>query len=163
VTVESVIGAGSKFSVYLPVVEEEVREAATAVPRPVADLHGSETILLVEDDDTFRHVMKRFLKRYGYKVFDAACPADALEINAGSPTPVRLLVTDVLMPGMNGAELARKLSESNSEIRIIFMSGYSEDVLDNRAGVSGGENFLRKPFESEELIQMVRKVLDAPA
>ncbi len=163
VTVESVLGTGSKFSVYLPVVEEEVREAAAAVPRPVADLHGSETILLVEDDDTFRHVMKRFLKRYGYKVFDAACPADALEINAGSPTPVRLLVTDVLMPGMNGAELARKLSESNSEIRIIFMSGYSEDVLDNRAGVSGGENFLRKPFESEELIQMVRKVLDAPA
>ncbi len=163
VTVESVMGAGSKFSVYLPVVEEEVCEVAATDTRPVADLHGTETILLVEDDDTFRHVMKRFLKRYGYKVLDAACPADALEVYAAAPTPVRLLVTDVLMPGMNGAELATLLSESNSEIRILFMSGYSEDVLDNRAGVSGGENFLRKPFESEELIRMVRNVLDGPA
>ncbi|MBW2713212.1 MAG: response regulator, partial [Deltaproteobacteria bacterium] len=118
---------------------------------------------LVEDDDTLRRVMKRFLKRYGYKVLDAGCPADALELNANAQEAAHLLVTDVLMPGMNGAELSEKLLEINPEIRILFMSGYSEDVLDNRAGVSGGGNFLRKPFESEELIYMVRKVLDASA
>ncbi len=161
VAVESVEGGGSTFTAYLPAVTEEVREVYDQAPRPVVDLHGSETILLVEDDDTLRRVMKRFLKRYGYKVLDAGCPADALEIYANAQEAVHLLATDVLMPGMNGAELAEKLLEANPAIRILFMSGYSEDVLDNRAGVSGGGNFLRKPFESEELIHMVRKVLDA--
>ncbi len=117
-------------------------------------------MLLVEDDETFRTVLCHFLQRNGYTVHTAANAEEALRIGGSLAGGLQLLVTDVLMPGMTGVELAERLESQHDDLRVLFMSGYSEEVLGDRAGVVAEEtNFLRKPFLSEELFTKIREVL----
>ncbi len=160
ITVESSVGGGANFRVYLPRVTGSVALEVEAQRDPVEALSGSETVLLVEDDETFRTVLCHFLQRNGYTVHEAANAEEALGIGESLAGGLHLLVTDVLMPGMTGVELAERLEALNGGLRVLFMSGYSEEVLGDRAGVVAEKsNFLRKPFLSEELFIKIREVL----
>jgi signal transduction histidine kinase/ActR/RegA family two-component response regulator len=161
VRVESAVGAGSRFAVYLPRVEEvaEVKEPEARV----AGTGGSETVLLTEDEDAVRLLAKRVLTRSGYRVLAARGGAEALELAEQHEGEIHLLLTDVVMPGMSGRELAQRLLPLRPGIRLLFTSGYTEDAI-VRHGVSGQETaFLPKPFAPASLAQKVREVLDSPA
>jgi two-component system, cell cycle sensor histidine kinase and response regulator CckA len=152
-------GKGTTFKIYLPegVGEPEEQEAAS----PSTDIDGSETVLLVEDNDRVRALARRALSEHGYETIEAASPREALERMTAYEGPIHLLVTDVVMPGMGGVDLAQALRESRPELRVLYMSGYTEGRLE-REGVLGQEAaFLAKPFGPDDLIQSVRAILDS--
>jgi two-component system cell cycle sensor histidine kinase/response regulator CckA len=159
VTLESAVGRGTAVTVYLPLAAEAEPEAETAVRNP-APRGGRETVLLVEDERDVRELAIEILEGYGYRVLPAGGPAEALALAERHPGPIHLLLTDVVMPGLSGPELARSLATSRPDLRVLYMSGYSEhptvqrDVLDPEAAL------LPKPFSSEELAGRVREILD---
>ena len=120
-------------------------------------------MLLVEDEKSIRVTPRLFLQNLGYKVLTAECPRQALELVAQYDGPIHLLVTDVVMPGMNGRELAEKLAALYPDMKRIFMSGYTSNVIVHRGILDGGVDFLLKPFTREMLTRLVRSVLDRPA
>ena len=164
VEVESVVGQGSTFHVMLPAL-------ATTTPtadRPTAPLAevrgGSDRILLVEDDFAVRAVARRVLTQLGYEVGEAASAHEALVTFREARQPFRLLLTDLIMPGgVTGQELATMLVSEQPGLRVIYMSGYSEEIASRRLTVVPGENFLAKPFEIEALGTIVRRALDGAA
>jgi CheY-like chemotaxis protein len=161
VVVESVVGSGSTFAIYLPRVDtvDEMRTTGEmeAIPR------GSATVLLVEDEDAVRRLGSRVLLRSGYTVLTASCGDEALEVAAEHVGTIDLLMTDVVMPGMSGRELAERLVPLRPGMRLLYASGYTEDAI-IRHGVSSQQTaFLEKPFTPHGLLRKVREVLDAPA
>ena len=161
VHVESQVGEGSTFSVYLPRVTDldELRTTAEMEALPP----GSATVLLVEDEDAVRRLASRVLTRSGYRVLEAASGEDAAAIAARHEGPIDLLMTDVVMPGMSGRELAEQLLPRRPGMRLLYASGYTEDAI-VRHGVSSLETaFLEKPFTPNGLLRKVREVLDAVA
>ena len=159
IAVESEPGHGSTFRIYLPAVPaQDVAPAATPVS-PV--LRGSETVLLVEDEEQVRAVAQRILERQGYRVVAARDGAEALRACASLETPIQLVLSDVVMPGMSGAELVQRLAAVLPGAKVLFVSGYADDSL-IRSGVLEREvAFLAKPFAPETLARKVREVLDA--
>jgi PAS domain S-box-containing protein len=158
VWVYSELGLGTTFKVYLPRTEETQSVAAPSFPAPSG--RGSETILLVEDEDQIRAVTRAVLQRNGYHVLETRNGGEALltcERHAGK---IDLLVTDVVMPQMNGAELARRLFLLRPEMRVLFMSGYTDGALVDQ--LAAGAAFLQKPLTPAMLTRKVREVLDAP-
>jgi PAS domain S-box-containing protein len=158
--VESQIGAGSTFTVYLP---------ATDQPRPDEECPhkavvsaGTETILVVEDQDEVRRLVCKVLHRSGYRVLVASAPDEALRVLASSSTPVSLLLTDVIMPKMSGRELARICHAQCPELRVLYMSGYTNDAVGQDGLLERGLAFIQKPFAGPVLLQRVRAVLDTP-
>lgn len=152
---------GSAISNPMPRVEEvaEVKEPEASVART----GGSETVLLAEDEDAVRLLAKRVLTRSGYRVLAARGGSEALELAEQHEGDIHLLLTDVVMPGMSGRELAQRLLPQRPGIRLLYTSGYTEDAI-VRHGVSGQETaFLPKPFAPASLTQKVRGVLDSPA
>jgi DNA-binding NtrC family response regulator len=122
---------------------------------------GSETVLLVEDDAMVRRLAEVTLERAGYRVFTAPSGGDALRLAAGRDGAIDLVVTDVVMPGMPGPQLAQRLEASQPGLRVLYMSGYADDTM-ARHGVSEERvSFLAKPFTPDELARRVREVLDA--
>jgi CheY-like chemotaxis protein len=129
-------------------------------PETVTRTSGTETVLLVEDDDQVRSLAGGILRRCGYRVLDAQNGGEALLIADEHPAPIDLLVTDVIMPRMNGRQLATRLTSRRPELQVLYMSGYTDDVV-LRDGVRNREvAFLRKPFSPESLARRVREVLD---
>jgi len=163
VTIDSRPGEGTTFSVYLPL-DPKPPERDDATATPVADLTGSETVLVVEDDDVVRDVVVRHLVQHGYEVHAAADAEAALAEGPDALRAVDLLLTDVVMPGMDGRSLAERVLEANPGVRVLFMSGYTDDRLQTHR-VHGDEvRLLTKPFTQEELVREVRDVLEtAPA
>ena len=159
VAVASEPGRGSSFSIYLPQVTEGGGAARTAgASREIPA--GSETILLVEDQNELRTLARHMLEMRGYIVLEASHGADALRLVETHPGPIHLLVSDVVMPGMGGRQLAEKILALRPEIKVLFVSGYTDDAV-MRHGIHSSEtNFLQKPFTGEALSQKVRKVLD---
>jgi PAS domain S-box-containing protein len=152
-------GQGSSFKLYFPFVD------ATAPPRapgPAAagELSGTETILVVEDEELVRHLVVRILGRLGYRVLTAAAGDEALAIMATMTEPVHLLLTDVVMPGMTGHELAQRLLEDRPELKVLYVSGYTENTIVRHGVLDPGVHFLEKPFIHEALARKVREVLD---
>jgi CheY-like chemotaxis protein len=152
-------GQGTTFKIYLPRVEEE----ATAVEPGGATVEaprGTETVLLVEDQDMVRDMVREALEMSGYAVLAASGGADALALAAGHSGPIHLLVTDVVMPGMSGRELAEQLSTVRPTLRVLFMSGYTDDAISRHGILEEGVTFLQKPFTPDALSRKVRELLD---
>jgi PAS domain S-box-containing protein len=155
----SELGHGTTFKIYLPRVAEtaEAPEATTGSPTPV---RGSETVLVVEDQEEVRKLTKRVLAARGYTVLAARNGVEALEIIAQHPTQIHLMVTDVVMPGMSGRELAQLASAKRSDLKVLYVSGYTgEAVLQHRL-LEPGVAFLQKPFTPDVLARKARELLD---
>lgn len=121
-----------------------------------------ETILLVDDEETVRKFSSRVLEKHGFDVLMASSGHEALEAAHARDHAIDLLMTDVMMPGMNGCQLAEILLARVPSLRVLFMSGYAEDVLATNVGLVPGAAFLGKPFKPKTLVTKVREVLDAP-
>jgi len=159
ISVYTEVGHGSSFKVYLP------RIAAPLPPAPVASrpaaTRGSETVLVVEDDHAVLALARRALEAEGYTVLAASDPADGLRLVERHGGPIHLLLTDVVMPGMSGRELAAQLAARRTGLRVLYMSGYPGDAVVHGGALAPGSAFLQKPFGPEGLARKVRDVLDA--
>jgi PAS domain S-box-containing protein len=157
--VDSEKGKGASFMVYLPRVEQAVAvpEASTAAP-PRA--RGSETILLVEDAEPLLKLAHMFLKESGYRVLTAANGTEALEAAQQHVGPIHLLLTDVVMPGMNGRVLAERLTPRQPGMKVLYMSGYTDSFIAGHGVLESGTHLLHKPFTADTLTQKVRELLD---
>ena len=158
VLLKSAPGAGTTFEVYLPVVST----AEGAVGRRVAKdapQRGAETVLLVEDEPAVRAIARRVLERQGYRVLEAANGADALSVSAGHGSRIHLVISDAVMPGMSGAEVTRRLQEERPGIKVLLMSGYTEDEVIRRGIVSSSVPFVQKPFVLADFAQAVRDAI----
>jgi signal transduction histidine kinase/ActR/RegA family two-component response regulator len=154
---ESQPGKGSKFRVYLPLLETpaEVAKAGAAMAGG-----GDETILLVEDDADLRDLSRRVLTMNGYRVLPASHGRDALRVAGEHAGEISLMVTDVIMPGMSGRELADRLQATRPAMKVLFVSGYTDNIIEERGMLSPGTAFLQKPFSPRHLAAKVREVLD---
>jgi PAS domain S-box-containing protein len=155
-------GRGTTFKVYFPRVDAPAD--APAVPVAAEPLRkGTETVLLVEDEDAVRRLARTALQRQGYAVLDARSPGEALELARERPGPIQIMVTDVVMPGMSGRQLAEKLAVLHPETRVLYISGYTENAIVHQGVLDAGVAFLNKPFSPDALLRKVREVLDAAA
>ena len=155
---ESSLGAGSTFTVYLPRLEVIVEPPKAKIPI-TASFRGEETVLLVEDEDVLRGLLAKFLRLYGYTVLEASHGGEALLACERHQGPIHLMVTDVVMPRMSGRELADRLIPLRPEMKIIYMSGYTEDTLVQHGVTDQSVAFLQKPFKPIELARRVYAVL----
>ena len=161
IAVYSEPGRGSTFKIYLPCVEGAAA-AAESVPVAAPPALGSETVLLVEDESDLRELAGEVLAARGYAVLQAGAPAEALQLAERHAGPIHLLVTDVVMPGMSGRELADRLLRAYPALRVLFMSGYTDTAIVHHAVLDPGTPFLHKPFTPDALARKVRDVLDQP-
>jgi PAS domain S-box-containing protein len=152
-------GSGTSFKLYFPRVDSAVDSPAP--PQSPVSLRGSETILLVEDQGQVRVVAEEILKRHGYRVIVAQSAGDALLLCEQQVGAIDLLLTDVVMPQMNGTELARRIATTRSETKVLFMSGYTDDSVVRNGVIESGIAFLQKPFTPESLARKVREALNA--
>lgn len=157
--VYSEAGKGSVFKIYFPRDNMVPSEAPAPAAEPGA-LRGNETVLVVEDDQAVREVVAVLLTSHGYQTLTAPNGAEALALAEHYEGPIHLLLTDVVMPGMNGKELYQRLAGSRTELKALFMSGYTSDMAFFHGVHEGGIEFLRKPFMALELTHRVREVLD---
>jgi PAS domain S-box-containing protein len=154
-------GAGTAFKIFLPKADEA--QASPPEPAAPATLHGTETILLVEDQDEVRQVAREILRRYGYHVLEARNAGEALLSCERHARAIHLLLTDVVMPQMSGRELAEWLGPLRPDMRVLFMSGYTEDAILHHGILDSGFAYLQKPLVPDSLARRVREVLDAPS
>jgi two-component system cell cycle sensor histidine kinase/response regulator CckA len=155
-------GVGTTFKIYLPrvdIVPESRPQAAPPSPR----IRRSETILLVEDEDAVRSLVRGLLEREGYQVLEASRPSEALALNEQHEGPIHLILSDVVMPQMNGPQLAEKLVSMRPDTRVVYMSGYTDNAIVHYDILDQGTPFLQKPFSHETLAHKVREALDGPA
>ncbi|HLW81471.1 MAG TPA: PAS domain S-box protein [Candidatus Acidoferrales bacterium] len=160
IAVDSEKGKGASFKVYLPRIEQPVaakRESLQASPT----LRGSETVLLVEDAQPLRALAQLFLKENGYHVLTAADGAEAGQVAAQHPGPIHLLLTDVVMPGINGRVLAERLAPRHPDMKVLYMSGYTDAFIAGHGVLEAGTHLLHKPFTEEALMHKVRELLGA--
>jgi CheY-like chemotaxis protein len=164
IRVDSAAGDGSTFRIAFPAVPDESRLATRQPVAPEA-LRGSETILIVEDEAAVRQLGAAILLNQGYTVLEAASPGDALLVCQQRQQPIHLLLTDIVMPLMNGFELAKRLATIHPEMRTLFMSAYAATVLSRyrpESGPAEPPEVLQKPFSRQSLVRRVREVLNAP-
>jgi DNA-binding NtrC family response regulator len=128
-------------------------------PRP-ASLRGTETILLVEDEESVRGFIRTLLERSGYAVLDASNGHEAIDIVSARGSAIHLLVTDVVMPRMSGRELAENVRSISPGIRLLYVSGYTDDAVFRHGMTEGEINFIQKPFRSMDFLRKVREILD---
>jgi PAS domain S-box-containing protein len=159
INVYSEPGQGTTFKIYLPRTEVQVFEEQT-LQREQKDLKGAETILLVEDEESILALAKAILERHGYKVLPARSPIEAMHAAQAHPDRIHLLITDVVMPGMNGKDLNEKLGALKPGLKCIFMSGYTANVIAHHGILDEGIHFIQKPFSVKAIAEKVREVLD---
>ncbi|HEY4710599.1 MAG TPA: PAS domain S-box protein [Candidatus Acidoferrales bacterium] len=158
VWVYSEVGIGSTFKIYLPCVSPGVEIAAPS-DEPESIEGGLQTILIVEDEAALLEVTHRSLEAVGYAILAAQSPADAMRISETHQGPIHLMVTDVIMPGMSGAQLAARLSVARPEMKVLYVSGYTDDTIVRHGVLEHGLAFLQKPFSPKTLARKVREVL----
>ncbi len=158
IRVDSAVGRGTTFEICLPRIDEI---AKTAFVSPATIEGGRETVLVVDDEAQVRVVLRRILEHYGYSVLEAPDGRTAMSIAAQHRGEIDLLITDVVVPGMNGRELHDRLSAARERLPVLFLSGYNDDVVLRHEGFfSPGVAFQSKPFTPEALARRVREVLD---
>jgi len=155
---QSEIGHGSTFHIYLPRVEESPEERSPAKSQE-NEKGGSETVLLVEDEDSVRELVRETLVTRGYKVLEAENGEIGMRVAEASSDHIDLLITDVVMPGMGGRELAKKLLLLRPDLGVLYLSGYTEDAVVHHGALGPGQAFLQKPFTLQSLARKVREVL----
>jgi PAS domain S-box-containing protein len=160
--VYSEVGCGSTFKIYLPQVAEEV-EAPVVSSETGGSFAGTETILFVEDEQSVRELVRDYLRGEGYSVLDAGDGLEALQVAAAHPGPIHILITDVVMPRLSGRDLASKLSGERRGLKVLFISGYTDDTIVRHGVLEGGVAFLQKPFNLRALAEKIREVLKAEA
>jgi len=163
ITVTSTEAVGTTFTVYLPHISESEGEADATASRPAVASSGHETILFVEDDPAVRTLVVRVLESHGYHVLAAADAKDALAAAAAYSGDVHLLVTDVVMPGWNGRELADRLGQARPGIRVLYLSGYADDALLRRGVTARHTWLLQKPFDTAALLGKIQEALGTPS
>jgi PAS domain S-box-containing protein len=159
VDLHSEVGVGTTVTILLPGVASAV--TVPQASRPVRPHHGGETLLVVEDEALVLDVATRILSQHGYSVLAARSGAEALKLLESNRGPIQLLLTDVVMPGLTGKDVAEQVSKVRPEIRVLYMSGYPESVIASQGVVEQGIRLLSKPFKAPDLLEHVRAVLDA--
>jgi len=162
VAVESAVGTGTTIRIYLPTVEEAIEENGRASAENKRST-GTETILLVEDNDQLRRLIAELLQNEGYTVLEAENGSRALSISEREPEPIQLLLTDIVMPGMSGCVLAERLLASGNCKAVLYMSGYTGGATAHPEAIPMDAAILMKPFSPEQLLDRVRGILDAGA
>ncbi|MGB8800442.1 MAG: CHASE4 domain-containing protein [Candidatus Acidiferrales bacterium] len=159
VWVYSELGHGTTFKVYLPMVQAPAEKTA---PEKVVQGHepGTETILFVEDEQSVRELVSEYLSARGYQVLDASDGQQALEMAAAHTGKIQLLITDVVMPRLSGRELAARLTAARPDLKILYISGYTDDSVFRHGVLQGGMDFLQKPFNLKALAAKIREVLE---
>ena len=157
VMVHSEEGRGSTFHIYLPQVDEVAENHATPAPR--AARGGTETVLLVEDEDSVRQLVRETLTGKGYRVVEGENGAAGLAAAAKHTGTIDLVITDVVMPGMSGREMVKQLAETRPEAKVLYLSGYTEDAISREGTIEPGTAFLQKPFTLQHLSRKVRELL----
>ena len=158
ISVYSEPGRGSTFKIYLPRVEEALEEEKKALKKEIS--RGGETVLVAEDNNDVRRLAVQILKRQGYRLLEAANGGEAFLICEKYGGEIHLILTDVVMPGMSGRELAERLLLLHPEMKVLYMSGYPDDAVMRHGILEEGTNFIAKPFSLDALVSKVREVLD---
>lgn len=161
VEVYTELGQGSTFKVYLPQVKQPVK-SQTSQPGRSAAPKGCETLLLAEDEETVRVLARRILQSCGYKVLEAANGQEAIRLAESHEGAIDLLVSDVVMPHLSGRKLAEQMVKLRPGVKVLFVSGYTDDAVIRHGVLEADFAFLQKPFTSASLLQKVRDVLDRP-
>jgi CheY-like chemotaxis protein len=159
ITVESVVGLGSVFRIYLPVAAGAEVPASAPAKTLSNTLNGSETVLVVEDEAALRTLTARILQRYGYTVLLAANGEEAQRVCSDHPGPIHVGLMDVILPGSNGRAVADWIKQQRPDTRIIYMSGYTYDAITRQDMLEPGTSFVHKPFKPEALIRKIREAL----
>ena len=159
IKVESEQGVGTSFRVYFPLATDGKTESLF-MPADTAPV-GLETVLLVEDEPGVRALAEVVLRKLGYTVLVAENGVEALRVWEESRGAIDVVLTDVIMPRMNGSELTKRLRELNPRLRILFMSGYTDDILTDQGVLAGETQLIQKPFTADALARKLRSVLDA--
>jgi len=160
VWVYSELGKGTTFKVYLPRVKDAVQDLPVPETLPAATHKAHETILLVEDESAVRELAQMVLSQRGYKVIEAHTPEEAERLAGNNGAEIHLLLTDIVMPGSSGRELAKRLTGRYPNLRVLYMSGYTYNVIAQDGTLEEGISFLQKPFTPQVLSEKVREVLD---
>jgi PAS domain S-box-containing protein len=161
ILVHTELGRGTYFEIFFPQVSRQAPQFGSP-PTPLPAANGDETVLLVEDAEDLREVLRHSLEMRGYTVLVAASVSQALILARQHPGPIHLLLTDIVMPEMSGTELAERIAAIRPTAKILYMSGYSQHASVRQDGVLEGPNFLQKPFSLDALAQKLREVLTAP-
>jgi CheY-like chemotaxis protein len=159
IDIRSKVGQGTTMTIYLPYWDAQAGTSAAVtdtgrIPR------GTETVLVVEDDAVVRTLIRKVIEQYGYHVLDAFSGPDALALLEQEPSPVHLLVTDVVMPEMSGPDLVARLTADRPGLKVLYLTGYADTATMNRAAAGQEHLLLQKPFMPEELALKVREALD---
>jgi len=158
VTADSEPGKGTTFSIHIPRLMDDVQEEEAAATAPL-EFHPA-TVLLVEDDDMVRRMTAAILKKIGYSVVLAESPTEALAVFEKETTPIDLMITDVVMPQMSGAELVAKINKIKPELKVLFMSGYTENVIVRQGVLKEDIHFIQKPFIMNDFARKVREAIE---
>jgi len=161
INVYSEPGLGTTFKIYFP----RVSEAVTAVSRPSVlppeKLRGCETVLVVEDEDMIRMLVRRILVQFGYNVLDAGCGNDAFDACSRHGEKIHLMLTDVVLPDISGVELSKRLAPMQPEMKVVFMSGYTDNTVADQGIPDPETTFIQKPFTIDSLTRKIREALDS--
>ena len=159
VDVYSELGQGTSVKIYLPRIDQQATIEAEELKRKAA--HGTETVMIVEDDEMVRSLVRETLEREGYKLLDTSDPVEALRMAQNFRGPIQLLITDVVMPRVNGRELAEQICSQRPDIKVLYMSGYTDSAIVNSGILQKEVAFLQKPFTPTALTHKVREVLES--
>ena len=160
IAVDSQPGLGSRFRIYLPRVDQP--PDATFIDLGQPERGSGETILVVEDEDGVRAFVARVLERTGYRVIAAANGGEALELAAAYDGPIDLLLSDIVMPGLAGPEVGRRLRAARPDLRLLYTSGYADEATLHDGVLGPGVPFLQKPYTAGSMLSQVRRILDEP-